>query len=372
MLRMDLRLALPPTARPKGVGELTLAATLFAPEGVAAQDVQVLICWQGGSYGRDYWDVRLPGRTGYSIAEHMTARGFIVIAADPLGVGDSGRPEDGTLCTYEALADAAHGAVQVIRAGLLDGTLAVNLPPVASPRIIGVGHSIGGGLVTIQQARWGSYDAIAVLGFTHGAKDRAVESADDPTFRATAVEQAKGLWGDQCEARYGVVDKSPHQVWLNGPDAPTDIVEADNANSVVWAAEPYVDALHVGFTGAYAAPSRCAGDDRLRRVRHRGAPARRGCVLPALCRHHPVRAGGQLPLPQLPRRQSDTLEPPRRVGDGGRSSARPPRIVLTSDCSNRPLWPRSHSRKLNRTGFTSPAEPVQPGLDGLSPSGGHP
>jgi hypothetical protein len=253
MLRMDLRLALPPTARPKSVGELTLAATLFAPEGVDAQDAQVLICWPGGSYGRDYWDVRLPGRTGYSFAEHMTARGFIVIAADPLGVGDSGRPGDGTLCTYEALADAAHGAVQVIRAGLLDGTLAVNLPPVASPRIIGVGHSIGGGLVTIQQARWGSYDAIAVLGFTHGAKDRAVESADDPTFRATAVEQAKGFWGDQWEARYGVVDKSPHQVWLNGPNAPTDIVEADNANSVVWAAEPYVDALHVGFTGAYAA-----------------------------------------------------------------------------------------------------------------------
>jgi alpha-beta hydrolase superfamily lysophospholipase len=183
----------------------------------------------------------------------MTAQGFIVITADPLGVGDSGRPEDGTLCTYEALADAAHGAVQVIRAGLGDGTLVRNLPPVASPKIIGVGHSIGGGLVAIQQARWGSYDAIAVLGFTHGAKDRAVDNADDPTFRATAVEQAKGFWGDQWEARYGVVDKSPHQVWLNGPEAPADIVAADNANSVVWAAETYVDALQVGFSGAYAA-----------------------------------------------------------------------------------------------------------------------
>jgi alpha-beta hydrolase superfamily lysophospholipase len=249
---MDLRLALPSTATPKGVGELSLAATLFAPASVDAQDVRVLVCWPGGSYGRDYWDVRLPGRTGYSFAEHMTGRGFIVIAADPLGVGDSGRPEDGTLCTYEALADAAHGAVEVIRSGLVDGSLARDLPPVASPRIIGVGHSIGGGLVTIQQARWDSYDAIAVLGFTHGAKDRAVDNANDPTSRATAVEQAKGFWGDQWEARYGVVDKSPHQVWLNGPDAPPDIVAADNANSVVWAAETYVDALHVGFTGAYA------------------------------------------------------------------------------------------------------------------------
>jgi hypothetical protein len=124
---------------------------------------------------------------------------------------------------------------------------------VAAPRIIGVGHSMGGGLVTIQQARNGSYDAIAVLGFTHGAKDRAVDNTADPALRATAVEQAKGFWGDQWEARYGVVDKVPHQVWLNGPDVPADIVAADNANSVIWPAEPYVDALHVGFSAAYAA-----------------------------------------------------------------------------------------------------------------------
>lgn len=252
-MKIDLRLGLSSAATPTGVEALSLAATLYAPASLDAQDVTVLICWPGGSYGRDYWDVRLPGRTGYSFAEHMSAQGFIVIAADPLGVGDSGRPEDGTVCTYEALADAAHGAVQTIRAGLADGSLAAGLPRVVSPRIIGVGHSMGGGLVAIQQARSGSYDAIAVLGFTHGAKDRAVDIADDPTLRATAVAQAKGFWGDQWEGRYGVVDKAPHQVWLNGPEAPADIVAADNANSVIWAAEPYVDALHVGFTGAYAA-----------------------------------------------------------------------------------------------------------------------
>jgi hypothetical protein len=67
MLSMNLRLALPSTATPEGVGELDLAATLFASD-VDAQDVQVLICWPGGSYGRDYWDVHVPGRTGYSFA----------------------------------------------------------------------------------------------------------------------------------------------------------------------------------------------------------------------------------------------------------------------------------------------------------------
>jgi alpha-beta hydrolase superfamily lysophospholipase len=252
-MRTDLTLDLPASATPAGAGELAIAATAHVPAEIAEQDVKVLVCWPGGSYGRNYWDIQLPGRHGYSFAEHMTARGFVVIAADPLGVGDSGRPEDGTLCTYEALADAAHGAVQLVRARLTEGTLVKDLPPVAAASIVGVGHSMGGGLVVLQQARWRSYDAIGVLGYTHGTKARAVPSGDDASRRATAIDQAKGFWGDQWQARYGVVDKAPHQNWLNGPDAPADIVAADNANAVVWAAEPYIDALHVGFTAAYAA-----------------------------------------------------------------------------------------------------------------------
>ena len=253
MVVTDLILALPSSATPDGVEELAIAATLYAPARVDEQDVRVLVCWPGGSYGRDYWDIHLPGRSGYSFVEHMTARGFVVIAADPLCVGDSGRPEDGTLCTYDALADAAHGALQLIRDRLTDGTLVADLPPLAAPHIVGVGHSMGGGLVVLQQARWGSYDAVGVFGYTHGAKARAVPSGDDAARRATAVEQARGFWGDQWDARYGVVDKAPHQDWLNGPDAPADIVAADNANTVIWAAEPYIDALHVGYTAAYAA-----------------------------------------------------------------------------------------------------------------------
>jgi hypothetical protein len=89
---------------------------------------------EGSSFGlsASSVDIHLRGRDGYSFAEHMAARGFVVIAADPLGVGDSGRPEDGTLCTYDALADAAHGAVQLVRARLTDGTLVAHLPPIAA------------------------------------------------------------------------------------------------------------------------------------------------------------------------------------------------------------------------------------------------
>lgn len=253
MLGMSLSLDLPLSATPEGFGTLAIAATVYVPAEVDEQDVQVLVCWPGGSYGKDYWDIHLPGREGYSFAEHLTALGFVVIAAEPIGVGGSGRPADGTLCTYEAMADAAHGAVQVIRERLADGSLAATLPPVAAPKIIGVGHSMGGGLVVLQQARRNSYDGIAVLGYTHGVKTRSVDKGDDAALRETAVELAKGFWGDQWDARYGIVDKRPHQPWLNGPDVPADIIDFDNANDVTWAAQPYVDALHVGFTAAYAA-----------------------------------------------------------------------------------------------------------------------
>ena len=253
MSAIELSLDLPSSATPAGVGELALAATLYLPDPVDMSDVRVLVCWPGGSYGRDYWNINLPGHDAYSFAEHMTAHGFVVIAIDPLGVGDSGRPADGTLCTYEALAAAAHGAVQVIRSRLADGSLAPELRPVAEVAMIGIGHSMGGGLVVIQQAAWDSYDAIAVLGYTHGVKTRSVDHGDDASLRSTAIALAKGFWGDQWDARYGVVDKRPHQAWLNGPDVPADIVAADNDNSVVWAAQPYVDALHVGYTARYAA-----------------------------------------------------------------------------------------------------------------------
>lgn len=251
--RIDLSVNLPASATPDGVGELALAATLFAPDEVSDHDVRVLVCWPGGSYGRDYWDIQLPGFEDYSFADHMTARGFLVVAIDPLGVGDSGRPSDATVCTYEALAAAAHGAVEELRARLVNGTLATGLPPITDPKMVGVGHSMGGGLVVIQQAHWDSYDGIVVLGYTHGVKTRSVDHGDDASMRSTAIELAKGFWGSQWDDGYGIVDKRPHQAWLNGPDLPADVIAADNNNPVVWAAWPYVDALHVGYTAMHAA-----------------------------------------------------------------------------------------------------------------------
>src|SRR4029453_11351874 len=128
----------------------TLAATVWPSP---SEPVAVLVCWPGGSYSRAYWDMHIAGRDGYSFADHMVARGFTVAAIDPLGVGGSTRPEDVDHVTLETMTDAAASAVRQLR-----DRLAPNDEPV-----FGIGHSLGGCLTLVEQARSGSYDAVANL-----------------------------------------------------------------------------------------------------------------------------------------------------------------------------------------------------------------
>ena len=79
-LILDVSAALP-FAEP-----VRLVSTVHLPDSAPRA---ILICWPGGGYGRVYWDMQIPGHPGYSFAEHLTAQGFIVVAADHLGAGDT-------------------------------------------------------------------------------------------------------------------------------------------------------------------------------------------------------------------------------------------------------------------------------------------
>src|SRR5881398_89973 len=119
-----------------------LAASVHLP--VPRVDVPraVLICWPGGSYARSYWDMHVPGHPGYSFAEYMTAQGFIVVAADHLGVGASSKPADGDSVTFETMSAAAASFVAQTRALLAEGARELGGRPLPSVPIIGVGHSL--------------------------------------------------------------------------------------------------------------------------------------------------------------------------------------------------------------------------------------
>ena len=126
----------------------------------------VLVCFPGGSCSTGYFDLDVPELVGYSMADYFVARGVIVAAFDHLGIGDSSAVDDIFAITPWIAADANDVATRVVLEGLREGTLVPELAPVPDLFAVGVGHSMGGMLSTVQQARHRTFDALVGLG--HG------------------------------------------------------------------------------------------------------------------------------------------------------------------------------------------------------------
>jgi pimeloyl-ACP methyl ester carboxylesterase len=238
-LTLDVSAALPFDGEP-----MSISATVHTPPSGAPR--AALICWPGGSYSRAYWDMHIAGHPGYSFAEHLAARGYLVLAADHLGVGASSKPADGDRVTFETMSAAAAAFTGQVRE-----RLGGDLP------VIGVGHSLGACLTVVTQARHRPYDAIAALGFTHGAKDVAVRAAGAEEGRDAAVEQARAFFGTAWDDVYGLVDRAPHHGWLHRPDVPQAVLAADDAEATAWPRQAYVEALLAGHSATFAAQVEC-------------------------------------------------------------------------------------------------------------------
>jgi pimeloyl-ACP methyl ester carboxylesterase len=244
-----------------------LAASVHLPELVAGVPRAVLVCWPGGSYGRAYWDMQIPEYPGYSFADYMTAQGYLVVAADHLGVGASSKPADGDRVNFETMSAASAAFVEQLRGLLAAG--APDLGGVALPEIpvVGVGHSLGACLTVVTQARHRCYDAVALLGFTHGQKELSVTAVGaavaDPdaaahTLREAAIAQARAFFGDTWDDVYGLAPREANHGWLHRPDVPAAVVAADDAEAVRWPRQSYVDALLVGYSAGFAAQLDCS------------------------------------------------------------------------------------------------------------------
>lgn len=229
-----------------------VAASIHLPEVPRA----ALICWPGGSYGRAYWDMQIPGHPGYSFAEHMTAKGYLVLAADHLGVGASSKPADGDRVGFETMSAASDAFVEQVRGLLAQGAPELGGAPLDIP-VVGVGHSLGACLTAVTQARYRSYDAVALLGFTHGQKELAV-GAVGATETDAAIAQARAFFGDTWDDVYGLVPRGPNHGWLHRPDVPAAVIAADDAKAVRWPRQSYVDALSAGYSAEFAAQVDCS------------------------------------------------------------------------------------------------------------------
>jgi len=244
-----------------------LAASVHLPDLAAGPPKAALVCWPGGSYARAYWDMHIPGHPGYSFADHMTARGFMVLAADPLGVGASGKPAEGDLVNLETMGAASASFVEQVRVLLAKGVPELGSMPLPEIPCVGVGHSLGACLTVATQALHRCYDAVALLGFTHGLKEVSVAAvgavsadpgADAELRRQTAVDQARAFFGDTWDDVYGRAPREPNHSWLHRPDVPAAVVAADDAEAVRWPRQSYVDALLVGYSAGLAARLDCS------------------------------------------------------------------------------------------------------------------
>lgn len=245
---------------------VSLAASIYLPDFAVGGPPGVLICWPGGSYARSYWDMQIDGYPGYSFAEHMTTQGFVVVAADHLGVGASSHPVAGDKVNFDTMSDAAASFVEQVRMHLAEGSEEFGGAALAEIPLIGVGHSIGACLTVITQARHRCYDATVLLGFTHGQKEVAVsavgnaehEPVDDAdTSRQLAIEQARAFFGETWDDVYGFAPREPNHGWLHRPDVPAAVIAADDDQAVRWPRQAYVDALLAGYSASFAAQLDC-------------------------------------------------------------------------------------------------------------------
>jgi pimeloyl-ACP methyl ester carboxylesterase len=141
-----------------------LALTVTLPDDVPDEPI-VCFAKPGGGYGRGYFTEDLPGPGSGAQADWHAARGWVVVAVDHLGVGDSSDHADDRL-TFTTVSTAAHAAEADVLRRLADGALIDGLAPIVDPVTVGIGQSMGGALTIVQQGRHHAYDGIAVLGYS--------------------------------------------------------------------------------------------------------------------------------------------------------------------------------------------------------------
>lgn len=238
----DVTDALPADA--VGEARVTISGWLFLP-GTPAYPVKpaAIVLIAGGSYDKRYHHVQVPGRDGYSAAEHLAALGNIVLLTDHLGVGQSTRLPDQKKATRYVVARANHAAVAQFRQKLAEGTLHPSLPAMTDVTVIGGGHSMGGMQTIIQQARHRSYDGVMVIGYT----------ADGVHFTMNGRKLRAADFIPDESPDYTTNDRAALHEGFHWEDVPHDVVAADDALAVETPACVGLDSIRTGIVRPEAA-----------------------------------------------------------------------------------------------------------------------
>lgn len=247
MREVDLRIDVTNTV---GLGvPAETAVTVFLPEpDQLAQPPVVCFAFPGGGYCRRYYSFDMPDSSGGGEAGWHVARGWIFVACDHLGFGDSTIPE-GNVLNLDNVALGNKATVEAIMHKLETGTLLAGYPAVKNATKLGIGQSMGGCFTIVLQGHHRTFDGIATLGYSgiHTVVPSKPgtppsiwpwiprsSSLDNPVpLNAAALAAAAGpKLGDQ-EAIQTAAQEGEHPFgWaFHYDDEPADIVALDMAAS---------------------------------------------------------------------------------------------------------------------------------------------
>lgn len=223
-LSFDVTSALP--AEVTGGLPTNIAAWLFVPDDLSLLGPRPasMVLLAGGSYDKRYFHFEVPGREGYSCAEHLAGKGHVVLLADHLGVGESTRVPVQKKATRQIVAQAMDAASRQFHKELAEGTLHPSLPALADVLHIGGGHSMGAMLATIQQANHKTWDALMLLGYT---ADGVFFTMGGQRLRAADVAPMDGPFPD-----YTWNERAPLHEGFHWDDVPQDVIAVDDSLAV--------------------------------------------------------------------------------------------------------------------------------------------
>lgn len=141
-------------------------ATVYLPD-VAALSRPLVVCFAfpGGGYSRGYFSFDMPGSSGGGQAGFHVRRGWVFVACDSLGFGDSTAP-GGDVLTLDKIAAGNDATVTAVMERLSSGTLHSDFPALKGAVRLGIGQSMGGCFTIVQQGQRETFDGIATMGYS--------------------------------------------------------------------------------------------------------------------------------------------------------------------------------------------------------------
>jgi pimeloyl-ACP methyl ester carboxylesterase len=206
----------------------------------------VCFAFPGGGYCRRYYSFDMPDSTGGGQAGWHTERGWIFVACDHLGFGDSTIP-DGNALDYDNVALGNRATVEAVMKDLEAGAVHDDFAPVSDATMLGIGQSMGGCFTVVLQGQHRTFDGIAAFGYSAihtvvptrpGAPTsvwpwipRGSDLDNPPILNQAALTAAAGptLSGPESIAEAASTTEHPFAWAFHYDDAPADIVAVDMA-----------------------------------------------------------------------------------------------------------------------------------------------